>query len=450
MQSAVIILAAGKGSRMRSDLPKVLHPLGNVPLLAHAMASAEATAPARMIVVAGHGADMVEAAALRINPACQIALQIEQKGTAHAADQARSLLAGFEGTVVVLFGDTPFVRGETLERVLDARRGGSDLVVLGFEAEDPHGYGRLITDGDALEAIVETKDANPEQLAIRLCNSGVMAADAATLFSLIDAVEPVNAQGEYYLTDIVGIARNRGLTATVVTCPEAETLGVNSRADLARAEAVFQGKMRQDAMEAGVTLVDPQSTFFSQDTVIGRDVLVEPNVMFGPVVTIENDVTIKGFSHLEGCHISSGAVIGPFARLRPGAEIGTGAKVGNFVEVKNADVQEGAKLNHLSYVGDAVVGKRANIGAGTITCNYDGVFKHQTVIGDDAFVGSNSSLVAPVRIGAGAVLGSGGVITQDVPDGDLAIARARQVNKPGLGAKLMHRLRELKTRGSRP
>ena len=450
MAGAVIILAAGKGTRMRSDLPKVLHPIGGAPMLIHAMRSARSFSPDRTVIVAGHGADAVEAAAKSFDPAASVVLQTEQNGTAHATDQARDILSDYSGDAVVLFGDTPFISPETLASVFEARKSGADVVVLGFEAEDPHGYGRLICNGPILTEIVETKDASPEQLKVGLCNSGVMAADRETLFDLISAVQPHNAQGEYYLTDIVAIANDRGLRCEVVTCPEAETLGVNSRSDLAAAERIFQQRARGTAMAGGATLVDPGTVYFAHDTQIGKDVVIEPNVFFGPAVSIGDNVTIKAFCHLEACTIAEGAQIGPYARLRPGTKIGPKGKIGNFVETKNADVQDGAKVNHLSYIGDATVGPRANIGAGTITCNYDGVFKHHTDIGADAFIGSNSALVAPVKIGADALVGSGTVVTMDVADGDLTLARPRQTNKPGFGAKLKARLRDLKRNGKRP
>jgi bifunctional UDP-N-acetylglucosamine pyrophosphorylase/glucosamine-1-phosphate N-acetyltransferase len=329
--------------------------------------------------------------------------------------------------------------------MLAARAEGAAVVVLGFEAAEPGGYGRLVLDGGGgLAAIVEARDATPEVLAVRLCNSGLLAADAATLGELVAAVGNDNAKGEYYLTDVVALARARGLAAAAITCPEAETLGVNSRADLAAAEAAFQARARAEAMANGATLTDPGSVFFALDTAVGRDVVIGPNVVFGPEVTVESGATILPFCHLEGCHVSRGARIGPFARLRPGAEIAEEVHVGNFVEVKNAIVEEGAKANHLSYIGDARIGRGANIGAGTITCNYDGVFKHRTEIGAGAFIGSNSALVAPVSVGARALVAAGSVITADVPEGALAIARGRQETKPALGARMMERLRALK------
>ncbi|MCO8145003.1 bifunctional UDP-N-acetylglucosamine diphosphorylase/glucosamine-1-phosphate N-acetyltransferase GlmU [Rhodovulum tesquicola] len=445
MPTALIILAAGQGTRMQSDRPKVLHEVAGAPLIAHAMAAGAALAPERTVIVAGHGADAVRAAVLDIDPDVAVVVQQEQLGTAHAVAQTRAVLDGFTGDAIVLYGDTPFIRPETLEAMAEARARHA-VVVLGFEPADPGRYGRLVMAGDALDTIVEFKDATPEEQAIGLCNSGVIAADCALLFELIDAVGNDNAAGEYYLTDIVGLARARGLSAGIVVCDEAETLGVNSRADLARAEAAFQARARAEALENGVTLVAPETVFFAHDTVIGRDALIEPNVIFGAGVTVESGAHIRAFSHLEGAHVSRGAVVGPFARLRPGAELSEDVRVGNFVEVKNALVAEGAKINHLSYIGDATVGAEANIGAGTVTCNYDGVFKHHTEIGARAFIGSDTMLVAPVRIGEGAMTASGSVITSNVPDGALALGRARQDNKPGLAAKLFERLRAEKAR----
>ena len=318
------------------------------------------------------------------------------------------------------------------------------MIVLGFEAADPGRYGRLVMDGDSLERIVEFKDATEAERAITLCNSGVVCADAALLFDLIDGVGNDNASGEYYLTDIIGLARARGLSVGAVRCPEAETLGINTRAELAAAEAGFQARKRAEAFEDGVTLVAPDTVHFALDTVIGRDAVVEPNVVFGPGVTIESGARIRAFSHLEGCHVSRGAVVGPFARLRPGAELAENVHIGNFVEIKNAILDEGAKVNHLSYIGDADIGAATNVGAGTITCNYDGVFKHRTTIGAGAFIGSNTMLVAPVRVGNHAMTGSGSVITEDVPDEALALSRVQQQNKPRLAKRMMDRLRAQK------
>ncbi|QQA44177.1 bifunctional UDP-N-acetylglucosamine diphosphorylase/glucosamine-1-phosphate N-acetyltransferase GlmU [Pelagovum pacificum] len=446
MGTALILLAAGLGTRMNSDMPKVLHQVAGAPLLIHAMKSAAALTPERTIVVAGHGADAVEAAAKDWDEDVRVALQTEQLGTGHAVLQAKEALAGHTGDAIVLYGDTPFIRPETLEAMIEARQSHA-VVVLGFEAADPGRYGRLVTEGDDLLRIVEFKEATDEERAITLCNSGVICADAEVLMDLVGAVGNDNAAGEYYLTDIVEIARDRGLTATVVRCDEAETLGVNTRAQLAAAEAAFQVRARAELMEDGVTMTAPETVFLAHDTVIGRETIVEPNVVFGPGVTVESGARIRAFSHLEGCHVSQGAEVGPYARLRPGAELSERAKVGNFVEVKNATLAEGAKVNHLTYIGDANVGARSNIGAGTITCNYDGVFKHHTEIGADAFIGSNTMLVAPVTVGAGAMTASGSVITRDVPDGAMGIGRGRQENKAGFATRMFEKLKSMKASG---
>ncbi|MFN3292475.1 MAG: bifunctional UDP-N-acetylglucosamine diphosphorylase/glucosamine-1-phosphate N-acetyltransferase GlmU [Gemmobacter sp.] len=442
MALSLIVLAAGQGTRMNSERPKVLHPLGGVPLLAHALAAGRALEPDRVVVVAGHGAPEVTAAAAELDPEAQVVIQAERLGTAHAVAQARDAALP-RGDVVVLYGDTPFLTPETLER-LRAARSRFDVVVLGFRALDPGRYGRLVTSGDDLLAIVEWKDASDEERRIDLCNSGVMAADAATLFALIDAVDNANAAGEYYLTDVAGIARARGLTAGVVLCDEAETLGINTRAELVAAEAAFQARRRAEMIDLGVTLTAPDTVIFALDTVVGRDAIIGPNVVFGPGVTVESGAEIRAFCHLEGCHVSRGATVGPFARLRPGAELAEDVHVGNFVELKNAILDEGVKVGHLTYLGDAHVGEHTNIGAGTVTCNYDGVMKHRTTIGKRAFIGSDTMLVAPVTVGDDALTASGSVITEDVPPEALAVARGRQVNKPGLAARLMARLRALK------
>jgi bifunctional UDP-N-acetylglucosamine pyrophosphorylase/glucosamine-1-phosphate N-acetyltransferase len=446
MTISLIVLAAGRGTRMESDLPKVLHRLGGAPMLWHALAAGRALEPERVVVVTGHGAAAVARAAQDYDETAECVVQDPQQGTAHAVAQAAPLLADAGGEVVVLYGDTPFLRPETLERLI-AARARFDLVVLGFSAVDPGRYGRLIASGDDLLGIVEAKDASPEELAIELCNSGVLAAPAALLFDLVAGVGNDNAAGEYYLTDIVALARGRGLSAGVVLCDEAETLGLNTRAELAAAEQAFQARMRAEALENGVTLAAPDSVFFAFDTAIGRDATIGPNVVFGPGVTVESGAEIRAFCHLEGCHVSRGAVVGPFARLRPGAELAEDVRVGNFVEVKNAILGEGAKVNHLSYIGDADLGAGVNVGAGTVTCNYDGVSKHRTVVGAGAFIGSDTMLVAPVTVGAGAVTASGSVITEDVPEGALAVARARQENKPGFGRRLMEMLRAKKAAG---
>lgn len=447
MPSHLVVLAAGQGSRMNSDLPKVLHEVAGAPLFLHALAAGAALGADRRVIVAGHGADRVTAVAHDHNPALTVAIQAEQLGTGHAVLQAREALRGAAGDTFVLYGDTPFIQPDTLERMAAARADGAAVVVLGFEAADPGRYGRLVMDGDSLERIVEFKDATEAERAITFCNSGVLCAETATLFDLLYSVTNDNASGEYYLTDIVGIARARGLRVTAVACDEAETMGINTRAELARAEAAFQSRARAAALDAGVTFVAPETVFLAHDTVLGRDAVIEPHVVFGPGVTVESGARIRAFSHLEGCHVGAGAVIGPYARLRPGAEIGNSARIGNFVEVKAAEIGEGAKVNHLSYIGDATVGEAANIGAGTVTCNYDGVFKHRTEIGARAFIGSSTMLVAPVRVGDEAMTGSGSVITTDVPDGALGLGRARQATKDGFARRLMAKLRAAKAKG---
>ena len=438
---ALVVLAAGQGSRMLSDLPKVLHRLGGVPLVGHALAAGRSLDPERVIVVAGHGADAVGKAVAKLDPEAQIALQEQQLGTGHAVAQALPLLDGFEGKVVVLYGDTPFIGADTLAALVSHP---ADVVVLGFEAADPGRYGRLVVRGDKLDRIVEYKDADEATRAIALCNSGVMAADAGLLRDLVGRLGNENAAGEYYLTDVVGLARQEGRSAAVVTCDEAETLGINTRTELAAAEAAFHARRRDEMLENGVTMADPATVWFSLDTFIGRDAILGQNVVFGPGVTVESGAEILPFCHLEGCHVSAGATVGPFTRLRPGAELGGDVHVGNFVEIKNSVLAEGVKVGHLTYLGDAEVGERTNIGAGTVTCNYDGVGKHRTVIGAEAFIGSDTMLVAPVKVGNRAMTGSGSVITQDVPDEALGLGRARQVTKAGLAKRIMQALRAAK------
>lgn len=439
-QVSAIILAAGDGTRMKSARAKPLHEVAGRSLLGHALSSTAALGAVRTVVVTAPGADAVAGEAQRWCPEAEIAGQAERLGTGHAVRMAEGALAGFDGDAVVMFADTPFIAAETLAAMRTALAGGASVVALGFEAADPTGYGRILAEGDRLERIVEHKDANEAERAVTLCNSGVIAADAQLLFKLLAEVTNDNANGEYYLPDVVGLARAAGHDCAVVRCSEAETMGVNSRADLAAAEAVFQHRSRNAAMADGATLIAPETVWFSHDTTLGRDVTVEPNVVFAPGVHIEDGATIRAHSHLEGCRVATGAVIGPYARLRPGAVIGAGAKIGNFVEVKNAVFADGAKANHLAYVGDADVGAAANIGAGVITCNYDGVMKHRTTIGAGAFVGTNSSLVAPVTLGDGAYVASGSVITRDVQADALAITRAKQVEKPGFVARFRAKL----------
>jgi bifunctional UDP-N-acetylglucosamine pyrophosphorylase/glucosamine-1-phosphate N-acetyltransferase len=429
---------------MASDRPKVLHEIAHAPLFHHALSTGLALGPERVVVVTGNGAAEVSAALAEVAPEAVSVEQAERLGTAHAVRQAMPVLEGAGGNTLVLYGDTPLIREETLLHLVEGLEHHAAMI-LGFEAADPTGYGRLLLAPDGtLERIVEEKDATDAERALTTCNSGVIACATERLAEYLPRIDNDNRAGEYYLTDLPGLLRADGLSCGVVLCDETETLGVNSRADLARAEAAFQARARAEAMEIGVTLAAPETVHFAWDTVLGRDVSVEPNVVFGPGVTVETGARIRAFCHLEGCHVSAGAVVGPYARLRPGAEIAEDARIGNFVEVKAAEIGPGAKVNHLSYIGDATVGARANVGAGTITCNYDGVFKHRTAIGEDAFIGSDTMLVAPVRVGDRAMTASGSVITGDVEDDALALGRARQTNKPGLAAKLMARLRKLK------
>jgi bifunctional UDP-N-acetylglucosamine pyrophosphorylase/glucosamine-1-phosphate N-acetyltransferase len=416
---------------MKSDLHKVLHPIAGRPMLEHLLENAAQLAPQRQVVVAGHGREQLEKA---LGGRAAIALQEPQLGTGHAVLQAKDSLAGFEGDVLILYGDVPFVRAQTMQAMLERLHGSEEppIVVLGFEPEDPLQYGRVVAEGDRINWMVEHKDATPEQRQVRLCNSGLMAVRSSDLFALLERVGNDNAQGEYYLTDIVNIANTDGrYCAVVVTDDPDEVAGINARGELAQAEARWQHRRRAQAMADGATLVAPQTVWFAWDTQLGRDVTIEPNVVFGPGVIVADDVTIHAFSHLEGAMLESGVSIGPYARLRPGAVLKKGSRVGNFVEMKNAVLGEGAKANHLTYLGDATVGAGANIGAGTITCNYDGYFKHQTVIGDRAFIGSNSALIAPVKIGADAIVAAGSTVSRDVADGELRLVRAEQLVKPG-------------------
>ena len=427
---AAVILAAGHGSRMKSNLAKPLHVVGGRSMLDWSLELADAVGADRKVVVWGAHAPEIRDRAEQAGAAT--ALQDPPQGTGDAVKVAADSLSDFEGDVIVLYADTPLIRLETVTAVFDALGEGAAVSVLGFEPEEPGTYGRLIeTPSGELEAIVEAKEATPDQLAVRLCNSGVLAADCRLMFELLGEVTNDNAKGEYYLTDVVELARKRGLAAKAVRGSEDEVLGVNSRVDLAAAEAAFQTRRREEAMVEGVTLMAPETVYFAHDTVIENDVMIEPNVVFGPGAIVRSGALIRAFSHIEGAEIAGGCEVGPYARLRPGAVLEQGAKVGNFVEVKNSRMGEGAKANHLSYIGDGDVGAKANIGAGTIFCNYDGFFKNRTVVGDGAFVGSNASLVAPVTIGAGAMTGSGSVITADVPDGALALTRPEQTIKDG-------------------
>jgi bifunctional UDP-N-acetylglucosamine pyrophosphorylase/glucosamine-1-phosphate N-acetyltransferase len=433
---ATIILAAGQGTRMKSATHKVLHPIAGRSMLLHLIASLETLQPEKTILVVGAGRDQVEAAVEGHD--VRIVVQDKQLGTGHAVQQAESTFNGFAGDVLILYGDVPLVRPETMRTMLERLhdKDAPVAVVLGFRPDDPGAYGRIIADRNGIiEKMVEYKDASNAERAVTLCNSGLMAVREEDLFTLLARVENDNAAGEYYLPDIVMLAAKGGRKSAVVETENWEVAGVNSRIELAAVEGEWQRRRRIEAMREGATLTAPETVFFSHDTVIGKDVLIEPNVVFGPGVTVEDRAVIRAFSHLEGAHVKSGAEVGPYARLRPGAEVGQGAKVGNFVEMKKAVLGPGAKANHLSYIGDAEVGPGANIGAGTITCNYDGFFKYKTKIGAGAFIGSNSALVAPVSIGDGAIVGAGSVVTQDVENNALALARGTQQAKPGWAAR---------------
>ena len=426
-----IILAAGEGTRMRSATPKVLHPVGGMPIIGHVARAAREAGSSRIALVTGPKHDAIRKAVTAMQPEIAHFEQTVAKGTAHAASMARELFETATGYIAVVYGDHPLLRGENFRVVLDRLDAGLDVAILGFEPKDPTGYGRFITDGETLLAIREHKDASEEERRIRLCNACILAFRAEVFRELIDKVETNNAQGEYYITDLVGLANSAGKKVGFGIAPENDVMGVNDRSQLARAEGLFQDVRREDFMKAGVTLKDPKSVWFSYDTEIARDVTIEPNVVFGPGVVIEEGAVIHAFSHIEGAHVGKNASVGPFARLRPEANLGEGAKVGNFVEIKKAEIGRGAKVSHLTYIGDATVGAEVNIGAGVITVNYDGYNKHRTIIGDNAFIGSNASLVAPVTVGAGALVASGSVITEDVEADALALGRSRQVNKPG-------------------
>ncbi|WP_340151662.1 bifunctional UDP-N-acetylglucosamine diphosphorylase/glucosamine-1-phosphate N-acetyltransferase GlmU [uncultured Sneathiella sp.] len=427
---AAVVLAAGAGTRMKSAKPKVMHEIGGRPMISHLLGTVGALDPSKVVVVTSPAMDSVQE---EVAPA-EIAIQKEALGTGHAVAAALDALKGFGGDVLILYGDTPLIEAETLEKMIEKRRASDKcaVVVLGFEPDDPLEYGRLVTDKDGnLTAIVEFADASAEERAVRLCNSGVMAINGEHLEALITAVDNKNAKGEYYLTDIVEIAIQKGLTCAYVKGEEEELLGVNNRVQLAEAEAIAQRRWRLAAMTAGATLIDPETVWFSHDTKLGRDVVVEPGVFFGPKVTVGDNVRIKAYSHLEGTTIGEKAQIGPFARLRPGAEVADRVKIGNFVEIKKSTLETGAKVSHLSYIGDARVGAEANIGAGTITCNYDGYDKFKTDIGAGAFIGSNTALVAPVKIGDGAIVGAGSTISKNVEADALGIERAEEKQKSG-------------------
>lgn len=443
---AIIILAAGQGTRMKSARHKVLHPIAGQPMLQHLLASAQALSPKRTVLVVGSGRDQVEAAVA--GTGAVIAVQAEQQGTGHAVRQAQAALAGFQGDVLILYGDVPLVRAQTMRAMVERLHAGDEpaVVVLGFRPAQAGAYGRILADkGGIIERMVEHKDATAAQRRVRLCNSGLMAVRADDLFALLARVGNDNAAGEYYLPDIVMLAADDGRRSAVIEVADpAEVAGVNSRAELAGAEAAWQQDRRARAMADGVTLIAPETVFFSHDTILARDVTVGPHVVFGPGVRVEEGAVIHPFSHLEGAHVGPGCSVGPYARLRPGAVLEEKARVGNFVEIKQAVLGKGAKANHLTYLGDTAIGAGANIGAGTITCNYDGFRKYETTIGAGAFIGSNSALVAPLKIGEGAIVAAGSVVTRDVHANALALARGRQEEKPGWAARFRQMMQAAK------
>ncbi len=441
-----IVLAAGEGTRMRSALPKVLHRVAGRTLLAHVLEAAGQAGAQAVAVVVGPGRADVAAEATRAMPGAEVFVQQDRRGTAHAVLAARDAMARGYDDILVVFADTPLVQPQSFRAMRAALAQGAAVVALGFEAQDPSGYGRLVMQGGELAEIVEHKDASPAQRQISLCNAGLMALDGTQALALLDAIGNHNNQQEFYLTDAVAAAHARGLAARPVLAPENEVMGVNDRVQLAAAEALMQARLRQAAMRAGVTMIDPASVTLAADTKFARDVILEPHVFIGAGVEIGEGSTIHAFSHLEGAKIGKNVQVGPFARLRPGASLGEASKVGNFVEVKAADIGPGAKISHLSYIGDATVGAQANIGAGTITCNYDGFRKQHTHIGAGAFIGSNSALVAPVSIGAGAIVGAGSVVTRDVAGDALAVARPKLLEIPGWAKAFRDKMQALKAR----
>ncbi len=431
-----IVLAAGEGTRMRSARPKVLHEVTGRSLLAHVLTAVAGIAPSAAAIVIGPGQDEVAAEAKRVLPGATCFVQSERRGTAHAVLAAKAAIEGGADDILIVYGDTPLLRPATLQQLRAPLAEGAAVAVLGFRPAAPSGYGRLVTRNGELMRIVEAADAGPEEKAIGLCNAGAMAFAGDSALAILERIGNRNRKNEFYLTDAVEIARGMNKTAVAVEVEEDDVRGINSKKELAEAEAVAQARLRQAALDAGVTLVAPETVFLSADTTFGKDVVVEPYVVFGPGVSVGDGTVIRAFSHLAGATIGKGASIGPFARLRPGTRLGEGVHVGNFVELKEAKMEAGAKANHLSYIGDAFVGAGANIGAGTITCNYDGFTKQRTEIGEQAFIGSNSALVAPVTIGAGAYVGSGSVITADVPADSLALGRGQQVVKEGWASRL--------------
>ena len=439
-----IILAAGEGTRMKSSLPKVLHKIAGLPLVCHVVRQVQSIGKSDIAVVVGRGADEVSSAVKEFSKTANIYLQKERLGTAHAVLSAREMLSKNYDDVLIVFGDTPLIEAKSLERARDELAHGADIVVMGFVTENPSGYGRLIEKDGKLQAIVEEKDATTEQKKIKFCNGGVMALNGKLALSLLEEIKNENAKKEYYLTDIVKIGVSRELEVRAISIPFENVIGVNTRVELSEAEALWQKRKARELMLSGVTMLRPETVYFSYDTEIDRDVIIEPNVFFGLNVKVETGVIIHGFSHLEGAIVKAQSEIGPYARLRPGAILENSSKVGNFCEIKNARIGEGAKVNHLTYIGDAVVGGHTNIGAGTITCNYDGFNKWKTIIGENAFIGSNSALVAPVEIGDGAYVASGSVITDQVPENSVAFGRARQINKEGRANALRERFSALK------
>ena len=431
-----IVLAAGEGTRMRSAGPKVLHAVAGQSMLAHVLAAVRQAGGSAVAVVVGPDAGAVSAEATRNAPGADIFVQKERRGTAHAVLAAEAALARGADDVLVIFGDTPLIRPDTLRQMRDALTKGAAIVVLGFRPKDPTGYGRLVLEGSELVAIREELDATPAERDIDLCNGGLMAFAGKSAMTILKRIGNDNRKGEFYLTDAIAIARDMKLKAVVIETEEDDVRGINTKAQLAETEAALQQRLRKAAMDAGVTLVAPETVFLAADTKFGRDVTVEPYVVFGPGVTVEDNAVIRSFSHLDHAHVGKGTLVGPYARLRPGAKLGADVHIGNFVEVKESVIEDGAKANHLAYIGDARLGAGSNFGAGAIVCNYDGAAKHRTDIGKGAFIGSNSALVAPVSIGDGAYVATGSVITQDVPADGLAIARERQVVKEGGASRI--------------
>jgi bifunctional UDP-N-acetylglucosamine pyrophosphorylase/glucosamine-1-phosphate N-acetyltransferase len=443
--SLTVVLAAGEGTRMRSSLPKVLHPIAGQSMLAHVLAAAPKGDRAELAVVVGPHHQAVAKEILGLRPEAKIFVQGERLGTAHAVLAAREAIAAGADDLLVAFGDTPLISAETFARLRAPLKDGAALAVLGFRAADPTGYGRLLIDGGRLTAIREHADASAEERKVMLCNAGVMAFDGRKALEILDGIGNTNAKGEYYLVDAVGIVRQQEGQAVVIETSEDEVRGINTKAQLAEAESVMQARLRRAALDAGVTLIAPDTVYLAADTTFGQDVTIEPFVVIGPGVSIADGAVIHSFCHITQCSIGRNAQVGPFARIRPGTSLGDGAKIGNFVEAKASTLGAGVKVNHLSYIGDTEIGPNTNVGAGTITCNYDGFGKHKTTIGKGAFIGTNSSLVAPIKIGDGAYIGSGSVITRDVPADAMAVERSAQNNREGGAA----RYREMKTRGKK-